>query len=42
VILPVLGKVEKTKPLPNSILDSVLRERTPLGASAPAPKGVKV
>ena len=42
VILPVLGKVEKTKPLPNSILESVLRKGTPLGASAPPPKGVKV
>src|SRR6195256_5604168 len=38
VILPVLGKVEKTKPLPNSIADSVLLEgKPPLGAPAPPP-----
>jgi len=35
IILPVLGKVEKTKPLPSSISESVLREGAPLGASAP-------
>src|SRR5882724_9095120 len=38
VILPVLGKVEPTKPLPNSIADSVLLEgKPPLGAPAPPP-----
>jgi quinol-cytochrome oxidoreductase complex cytochrome b subunit len=37
VILPVLGKVEKTKPQPNSILESVLREGKPIGAPAPPP-----
>jgi quinol-cytochrome oxidoreductase complex cytochrome b subunit len=41
VILPVLGKIEKTKPVPNSISESVLREGKPIGASAPPPKGVK-
>ncbi len=35
IILPVLGKIEKTKPLPSSITESVLREGAPLGASAP-------
>jgi ubiquinol-cytochrome c reductase cytochrome b subunit len=25
IILPILGKVEKTKPLPNSIAESVLQ-----------------
>src|SRR6266513_1617334 len=34
VILPVLGKVERTKPLPNSISESVLREGKPIGAPA--------
>jgi ubiquinol-cytochrome c reductase cytochrome b/c1 subunit len=33
VILPVLGLFEKTKPLPNSISESVLRPGTPAGAS---------
>ena len=37
VILPVLGKIEKTKPLPNSIGESVLREGKPIGAPAPPP-----
>jgi len=33
VILPVLGLFEKTKPLPNSISESVLRHATSAGAS---------
>jgi hypothetical protein len=33
----VLGKVERTKPLPNSIADSVLLEGKPIGAPAPPP-----
>jgi len=37
VILPVLGLFEKTKPLPNSISESVLRHGTSAGASAPPP-----
>ena len=37
IILPVLGLVEKTKPLPNSIAEAVLKEGTPIGAPAPAP-----
>src|SRR6059058_4638018 len=37
VILPVLGKIERTKPLPNSISESVLREGKPIGAPAPPP-----
>ena len=41
VILPVLGKVERTKPLPNSISESVLREGKPIGAQAPPPAGAK-
>src|SRR5262249_6906433 len=36
VILPVLGKVERTKPLPNSISESVLREGKPVAAPAGA------
>jgi ubiquinol-cytochrome c reductase cytochrome b/c1 subunit len=36
VILPVLGLVEKTRPVPNSIADSVLHRDVPVGASAPA------
>ena len=36
VILPVLGKVEKTKPLPNSIAESVLQQGKPIGAPRPA------
>jgi hypothetical protein len=31
IILPVLGRIEKTKPLPNSITESVLREGLPVG-----------
>jgi ubiquinol-cytochrome c reductase cytochrome b/c1 subunit len=42
VILPVLGRIEKTKPLPNSISESVLREGKPIGAPAPPPAGAKV
>jgi quinol-cytochrome oxidoreductase complex cytochrome b subunit len=38
VILPILGLIEKPKPLPNSISESVLREGAPIGAPAPAPK----
>jgi hypothetical protein len=41
IILPVLGLVEKTKPLPNSITESVLQGGTPIGASAPPPAGAK-
>ena len=41
VILPVLGKVERTKPLPNSIAESVLAEGKPLGEPAPPPAGAK-
>ena len=37
IILPVLGRVERTKPLPNSITESVLGEGLPIGASAPPP-----
>jgi ubiquinol-cytochrome c reductase cytochrome b/c1 subunit len=35
VILPLLGLFERTKPLPNSISESVLRHGVPSGASAP-------
>jgi ubiquinol-cytochrome c reductase cytochrome b/c1 subunit len=41
IILPILGFVEKTKPLPNSISESVLKEGLPIGASAPPPSGAK-
>jgi quinol-cytochrome oxidoreductase complex cytochrome b subunit len=41
IILPILGYVEKTKPLPNSISESVLREGVPIGAPAPPPSGAK-
>jgi quinol-cytochrome oxidoreductase complex cytochrome b subunit len=34
IILPVLGFVEKTKPLPSSITESVLGAGTPSGAKA--------
>jgi ubiquinol-cytochrome c reductase cytochrome b subunit len=34
VILPVLGLVEKTKPLPNSISESILSASGPSGAKA--------
>jgi ubiquinol-cytochrome c reductase cytochrome b/c1 subunit len=37
VILPVLGKVEKTKLLPKSISQAVLREGLPMGTPAPPP-----
>ena len=37
VILPLLGLFEKTKPLPNSISELVLRHGVPAGASAPPP-----
>jgi ubiquinol-cytochrome c reductase cytochrome b/c1 subunit len=40
VILPLLGLFERTKPLPNSISESVLRDGVPAGASAPPPSGV--
>jgi hypothetical protein len=33
----VLGLIEKTKPLPNSIAEAVLTEGVPAGAPAPAP-----
>ncbi len=35
IILPLLGLFETTKPLPNSISESVLRRSAPAGASAP-------
>ena len=38
IILPLLSRFETTKPLPNSISESVLKEGVPIGASAPAPK----
>jgi quinol-cytochrome oxidoreductase complex cytochrome b subunit len=38
IILPLLGRVETTKPLPNSISESILREGVPIGASAPPPR----
>jgi ubiquinol-cytochrome c reductase cytochrome b/c1 subunit len=37
IILPVLGWVEKTKPVPNSISEAILKEGLPIGASGPAP-----
>ncbi len=39
IILPLLGLFEKTRPLPNSIAESVLKKGPPIGASAPAPSG---
>jgi hypothetical protein len=36
----LLGIFEKTKPLPNSITESVLSEGVPIGASAPPPRSV--
>jgi ubiquinol-cytochrome c reductase cytochrome b/c1 subunit len=39
IILPLLGLFERTKPLPNSISESVLRKGVPVGASAPPPSG---
>jgi ubiquinol-cytochrome c reductase cytochrome b subunit len=35
VVLPVLGLVEKTKPIPASIADAVLAETKPAEAAAP-------
>ncbi len=37
IILPILGWVEKTKPLPNSISELILKEGLPAGASGSAP-----
>jgi ubiquinol-cytochrome c reductase cytochrome b/c1 subunit len=37
IILPILGWVEKTKPLPNSIAEAILKEGLPAGASGPTP-----
>jgi quinol-cytochrome oxidoreductase complex cytochrome b subunit len=37
IVLPLLGLFEKTRPLPNSITESVLHGDVPLGASAPPP-----
>jgi quinol-cytochrome oxidoreductase complex cytochrome b subunit len=37
IILPVLGKLERTKPLPSSITEAVLRKGAPIGAPAPPP-----
>lgn len=37
IVLPLLGIFERTKPLPNSIADSVLQEGVPIGAPAPPP-----
>jgi ubiquinol-cytochrome c reductase cytochrome b subunit len=39
IILPLLGLFETTKPLPHSILESVLRKGVPIGASPPPPSG---
>jgi ubiquinol-cytochrome c reductase cytochrome b/c1 subunit len=41
IILPLLGRFEKTKPLPNSIAESVLHEGVPIGAPAPPPSGAR-
>jgi ubiquinol-cytochrome c reductase cytochrome b/c1 subunit len=41
IILPLLGLFEKTRPLPNSIAESVLRSGLPIGASAPPPSGAR-
>jgi len=41
IILPLLGLFETTKPLPNSISESVLRGGLPAGASVPPRSGVK-
>jgi ubiquinol-cytochrome c reductase cytochrome b/c1 subunit len=38
IILPLLGFFEKTKPVPNSIAESVLGKDVPLGAPAPPPR----
>ena len=40
LILPVLGRVEKTKPLPGSIAEAVLRGGVAVGAPAPLPPGM--
>ena len=37
IILPVLGRLEKTKPLPTSISQSVLGQGIPVGAPPPPP-----
>jgi ubiquinol-cytochrome c reductase cytochrome b/c1 subunit len=39
IILPLLGLFERTKPLPNSIAESVLRKGASAGASGPPPAG---
>jgi ubiquinol-cytochrome c reductase cytochrome b/c1 subunit len=39
IILPLLGFFERTKPLPNSISESVLRHGAPVGASGPPRAG---
>jgi quinol-cytochrome oxidoreductase complex cytochrome b subunit len=41
VILPLLGLFEKTKPLPSSISESVLKKGAPIGASGPPPAGAR-
>jgi ubiquinol-cytochrome c reductase cytochrome b/c1 subunit len=41
VILPLLGLFEKTKALPNSISESVLKKGVPIGASGPPPAGAR-
>jgi quinol-cytochrome oxidoreductase complex cytochrome b subunit len=41
VILPLLGLFEKTKPLPNSISESVLRHGVSAGRSARPPRGTQ-
>jgi ubiquinol-cytochrome c reductase cytochrome b/c1 subunit len=41
IILPLLGLFETTRPLPNSISESVLRSGIPVGASAPPPSGAR-
>ena len=38
IVLPLLGIFEKTKPLPQSIADSVVWGDVPIGASAPPPR----
>jgi ubiquinol-cytochrome c reductase cytochrome b/c1 subunit len=39
IILPLLGLFERTRPLPNSISESVLSKGAPVGASGPPPAG---
>src|ERR1700688_4040081 len=41
IILPLLGLFEKTKPLPNSISESVLHRGVAAGATAPPPSGAR-